>query len=92
MKTRQEFQLEIENELAEIEEGIDEMRRQQREVRQRSRYKNGPSASPLWMGHGHCTTTMNKFSLPYRVRAIREGGCCRGIGRIGMFDVDHGLL
>ena len=41
MKTRQEFQLEIENELAEIEEGIDEMRRQQREVRQRSRYKNG---------------------------------------------------
>ena len=50
MKTRQEFQLEIENELAEIEEGIDEMRRQQREVRHRSRYKNGPSASSPWTG------------------------------------------
>jgi hypothetical protein len=48
MKTRQEFQLEIEDQLAEIEEGIDEMRRQQREARQR--YKNGPSASPPWTG------------------------------------------
>jgi hypothetical protein len=50
MKTRQEFQLEIEDQLAEIEEGIDEMRRQQREARQRSRSKNGPSASPPWTG------------------------------------------
>jgi hypothetical protein len=46
MKTRQEFQLEIEDQLAQIEEEMDEMRRQQREARQQSRYKNGPSAQP----------------------------------------------
>jgi hypothetical protein len=46
MKTRQEFQLEIEDQLTQIEEEIDGMRRQQREARERSRYKNGPSAQP----------------------------------------------
>jgi hypothetical protein len=64
MKTRQEFQLEIENELAEIEEGIDEMRRQQREVRQRSRYKNGPSAPSPWIGDE--TTARRRISCHFR--------------------------
>jgi hypothetical protein len=40
MKTRQEFQLEIEEELAAIEEGIDEMLRERREEQRARAQKN----------------------------------------------------
>jgi hypothetical protein len=41
MKTRQEFQLEIEDELAAIEQEIDEIRRQRREEERARAHKNG---------------------------------------------------
>jgi hypothetical protein len=50
MKTRQEFQLEIEDELAAIEQEIDEIRRQRREEEPARAHKNGAppkTARPL---------------------------------------------